>query len=732
MIRFILFLITLLPIFAFAQTAPPVWVKFPAGLAQPLTDGGADGEARLPIQFTPDSPPPGELDARVLNVVTQQPRPTDLVQRFSLAVDAGDEKRGPALVVKVQPMLDRPGGYTIVAELRSKKAQPALTQPFELQIERPAAQVAANSPLVVEQVWKWFNCASVTAPALNLRERSLRAQLHPLKIEDRSEHPSPTRVTAARLEFPNAPKSLGAGETTRLNAAAPTRFPLGTTSGRVEISAPQLAEPVVVAYEVRAKVHPGWLVALSLLGLGFGYLVRIGLQVVQERSKGRLALLDVRAQLNGARAAHPDGAFRAAIDEALRTLDAKLGERDPAQISAAALAAATALNEALTALARRRQQLDADLAPLLRLVRTERPLPPAAHAAREECERALLAANAALDNGDVTGAQAALDAVRADVLPRVIEAVRVWRRDAGSYFNAFTAARPPLLSGAAAQLEAAVKAWRESAGTLPTSGASLAPETLSSALDTATRWWLAADDIAQQFPVWSAAGAQEVRTALPTPWRQPDLLDRLTRETAAFAGAVVGDLHEPATASGTVTARIHALRRTWSEALAGQAPPDKDLTAVNAHFEAGEWLQAARAIAALSRPSQQALGPAPAGGRREIPVPSEPAALPVAFRTFVAHPAPVALAAPALPRRAGTVEAFRLSSLGELARAKFFQTLLVAILLSFVAYALFAERFVGTARDCLAIFFWAFGLDLSVDALVNAAKPLKPAGAPAT
>jgi hypothetical protein len=57
----------------------------------------------------------------------------------------------------------------------------------------------------------------------------------------------------------------------------------------------------------------------------------------------------------------------------------------------------------------------------------------------------------------------------------------------------------------------------------------------------------------------------------------------------------------------------------------------------------------------------------------------------------------------------------------EIAGAKLWQSLTVGLLSGIVAYGLFAPTFVGAYQDFGIIFFWAFSLDLTADAVAKLA-----------
>jgi hypothetical protein len=72
-----------------------------------------------------------------------------------------------------------------------------------------------------------------------------------------------------------------------------------------------------------------------------------------------------------------------------------------------------------------------------------------------------------------------------------------------------------------------------------------------------------------------------------------------------------------------------------------------------------------------------------------------------------------------------TVESLRVSSIRELILAKGIRWIIASVGIVIIGYVLFASKFVGTFPDLLAIFVWAFGVDISVDALLDAGKKLK-------
>jgi hypothetical protein len=74
-----------------------------------------------------------------------------------------------------------------------------------------------------------------------------------------------------------------------------------------------------------------------------------------------------------------------------------------------------------------------------------------------------------------------------------------------------------------------------------------------------------------------------------------------------------------------------------------------------------------------------------------------------------------------------TIEHLRVSTFRGLLINRLVQNLIIGAGIAVIGYAIFSEKFVGTVQDLAAIYFWAFGIDLSVSALVAASGKLKGA-----
>src|SRR5262249_45719825 len=64
-------------------------------------------------------------------------------------------------------------------------------------------------------------------------------------------------------------------------------------------------------------------------------------------------------------------------------------------------------------------------------------------------------------------------------------------------------------------------------------------------------------------------------------------------------------------------------------------------------------------------------------------------------------------------------------TLRQIAVAEAVQTVAIGLLFGLIAYAFYADQFVGTPKELIIIFFWAFSLDLTVARLIEVAKTVK-------
>ena len=82
---------------------------------------------------------------------------------------------------------------------------------------------------------------------------------------------------------------IGAGQASTIGYELRGDYPRGTVTGSVRLLAPQLAQPVLLNYEVRTKLHNSRVLLTIIVGLFQSFWIRASLQ-------NRIALAQARTQ----------------------------------------------------------------------------------------------------------------------------------------------------------------------------------------------------------------------------------------------------------------------------------------------------------------------------------------------------------------------------------------------------------------------------------------------------
>src|SRR5207244_4272874 len=96
---------------------------------------------------------------------------------------------------------------------------------------------------------------------------------------------------------PSAP-DIGSDQALSLPIAASGAFPVGRSSGRIELRSPDLSLPVATTYEVRVVRSTTWMIPVILGGFLFGYLVRVRLARARARNAALLLASQALASID--------------------------------------------------------------------------------------------------------------------------------------------------------------------------------------------------------------------------------------------------------------------------------------------------------------------------------------------------------------------------------------------------------------------------------------------------
>src|SRR5690349_15276363 len=235
--------------------------------------------------------------------VNDIPRPTSLVGFVAKYVEPERQ-----LSVEVDGNLSGglvPGVYELSVELEGKPpagdtsggkpgggpAEPKrVTQVLQLQLNVPPARLAPIPPIKLSYERGYGQ--DVPERSIVLAELSGITTLTSLSVLQTERATNGEWQTDARFKASGALATLGAGQTAEVTLAG-TEFPLGITKGQVVVSSRQLDQPVIVPFEVKARLCSVFIIPVFLVVGIIGWLVRYGLRQLEARAviEARLAPL---------------------------------------------------------------------------------------------------------------------------------------------------------------------------------------------------------------------------------------------------------------------------------------------------------------------------------------------------------------------------------------------------------------------------------------------------------
>jgi hypothetical protein len=494
----------------------------------------------------------------------------------------------------------------------------------------------------------------------------------------------------------------------------------GDEARTLELIAPQLAQPVTIAFSIRTRWHSGWIAFWAAIGLAAGFLVRTGAAGYVEVRRQRLAALRLEQRLEDERRRHRDAAFRGELGRLLHRLRELRGGgsrwRKQAEIKEVVDEVLPALDSALADLARRRTAVAALLDALRELSASSWSVPAAVAAALRDAEAQLGAAERRLEVDDVGDAHEAgprgsaagiVRAAERGLLARVREEAKVWNSSALPALVSIQISWPepthPLLAEVQTAREAleglkeALRVTRPDVAEC-VSNFDAAYEAIA---DLALLLQPLAEDVAAAAEALPQEGARRVQSALA----------RVRKDLEALEAAEDGAL--------PVTLAAHArdlLRTAREEVEAVAAASQRDVA------ELLDQLDFQKAVAEATRRDEllrdgRAEGEEPTGVRL---------AAPRAARRRLKSTTRV-LQGRVLPPPAVAIR----RTTRQIVLAQFARSGVAAVVFLLVAIPLFKDVFVGGFDDVATIVLWAFATDFAVDVGIDKAVALARTAAPA-
>src|SRR5215213_737126 len=321
--------------------------------------------ARFPV--TLEGAQANEITLKVIDVLLDNQGQSNLISAFKPKMEPTLEGRGPAILIEVDlNCITEQGKYLLTIQANKDKARPV---PIELQVVLPLAKARVPRPLVVERVLPFFSIDPEVKGSMKLEELSKRVWLTDIEIIQFDKGAGEDGLpVSGEVVFTTNGMVIEPSKTQCFDYNLKGDFPLGITRGIVEVKSPQLAESLPINFEVKSRVSRWVIFLFILIGLVFGWLVRIVLQRRIELNGIKLQGIELEKLIIKEMDRRPDEEFRTVMNEALAELEVELNAGDAARLKTIITKVNTALTDALADLKKRKEEARAKLEGLQKLV----------------------------------------------------------------------------------------------------------------------------------------------------------------------------------------------------------------------------------------------------------------------------------------------------------------------------------------------------------------------------
>jgi hypothetical protein len=628
----------------------------------------------------------------------------------------------------------RQGAYEVRIQLRPKgnvNAKFKRMQELDLQIVKPAAQIRPPGPLLIHRVLglPWVGTDTLVAPALPLKENSELSRLAGIHIDQVTNLvPDVGPPGDCTLQFKDLPKTILPGDSAWVRYDVPCSSTAGTLKGVAQVRAAELASPVELNVEIHTRRTRWWIGLIAALGLLTGYFTRIAIPLWARRDQARVEGLNMLAQIDAETGRRKDAQFQADCTKIRDSLvQALKSNPKPDALAQATTQASSDLAKALADLQARRVAAQAKVDQLAKLVGTPWSLPSSLQGVVDAVRPNLAASHAALLSDNAEAADAAYEAARIKLASNLREPLQTWEEDLFGLLDALGTS--PMPSTMASGFQASVERVRGLINSVGDPGADPPFESMAQALSAVDIARMAVRELLLQMQRWPQDTQIDVEGTL----RQAPLVDfKAVDVLATTAQTLLDILREAANApegkATTLATALQSLDQAWHAALLAQITDPNQVANIQASLEQGQYSAAARAVAQiLIAPLPRALDLAPADARATVVLTSAPTALWTGITGMTLQPRDTTSTAGwwNVDLSPGQIPVVAARAAQESRIAQLIQTLVAGAGIVLVSYLANGDKFVGTFADLAGIFSWAFVSDITIDALVTAAKGVR-------
>lgn len=647
------------------------------------------------------SPPESDEEPAVIEISLGDQRlsaPDDkLKAKWRRATDSTNAPK--AIELELAETIRRPGIYTVLL------APLPVSNPIErltVQLDIRLAKLGLPPKLVVARTVIPFLKPCETQTPLIVRETGGDTSVRNLSITRASAFsgtlPIATGVTPASTNI-----AIPAGGRKQVGYSVDPSTPLGTVNGTLTFSAPELAEPITLEYEVRTKLT-SWCVPLVItLGFIVGWLVRKRLVDIAQLGEAREIAKTLLTKVDQSLAELPDKKLQDAVKPLRDTLDNARKQTKTAAIVEATKTLDETWRTALSQFNSRKVAATEKLAELKSLARPPLPLPPSTDQRLEAARKSIAQAAAALALNDVTEAERLL--ATQDSFPEDIwrTALR-WQDGMQSVVQTLRTATVGLPAPIQSQFDERAKTVvldrikPQSVFNTPDLRRALFIDFHVEASDARALLTELSTRLGFEWNLIAKA-VEPVRSKL-----QPQY-DLLAAAIASFQPDLRQAVDDPALFSATMQNRLDELDTHWRATLLPQITPAEKRPKLEALANERQYLQLANALPGALGTLLEETAAVRTGVAPWLTLPTERLTA-----AGVEH-------APA--QRPNTPEPVEPLTPGE---ARFLQSVLLAVIYIAVYWILNADEFGNSMKDVAMLFITSFGLDLSVEGILKLKK----------
>ncbi|MGO9118170.1 MAG: hypothetical protein ACLQPD_11235 [Desulfomonilaceae bacterium] len=716
---------------AIADAPPePKFIKLERGNVDEIFADGDKATARFPV--TLDGVQPESIELRIVDVVLGKRRESRLVDAFTPKMEPASEDLSQAISIELDlKKVCEQGTYNLAVD--ASTVEGSQRKILELQIIVPTATLRPPGAIVAEEVVcvPWWRSSLEKSP-FQLNETSGRSCLTGVHFSHLPGSGDNLTIDG-RLEFQSPVSTVPPRGTAPVNYKLNGNFPFGVTKGAIEVYAPQLAGPLTVNYEVRKRLYGCWIFVIILLGLVLGWAVKTRLRFRIELDNKLLEALDLKELINKEIQSHHDAEFRQALTGALAKLQEALGKKKTSVIDEEISEVNRMRSTALADLQSRRKAAETKFAELDSLAHMAVYLPDSIREPLRLITGQLEDVRQKLNLDDVKEARERLDEIETNLAETIQKAEIKWSEDVRGYLRALIGPNTLLPTVIIPKLEKAVDSLAPILDKVTNAVAIMTVEQIGKDLSAIAMVRKNVFDLMAQLQGWLQEMAAGISLILgEVGISDPAAVEHLKETIADFGKKAEVAVDRPEKSINVLPTDLEELHKAWNDALLKQIPEtgNQEIDTVKKFIDSHKYAEAAQEVVQIIRDKRKKME---SEGKPLGPWGREPTRLrsfALALSTWSADV--TAVREPAVVTRIERMEAFYDPLIWQRSRIErnlfwdtFLQTVLVGALIAVVGYLLFAEKFIGTPQDIAGVFFWAFGIDITVDAVVQTAKGIK-------